>query len=92
MHLSIRALQPITHATAENFRRGGVHEIGTVFTVSAEFGVQARHTWGLQQLVLQAQRVKNVFATIRYLRRLRLDYCCWIVSGFHRPQKPISVV
>jgi hypothetical protein len=37
--------------TTENFRKGGVHEVGTVvFTVSAQFGVPVANIWALINL------------------------------------------
>ena len=40
---------PLTHHAAENFRKGGVHGVGTVvFTVSAQFGVPVvPYIWSL---------------------------------------------
>jgi hypothetical protein len=39
-HLFGWGLSALRHPTAENFRKGGVHEVGTVvFTASAQFGV-----------------------------------------------------
>ena len=47
-HLFGWGLSPLRHPTAENFRKEGVHEVGTVvFTVSAQFGVPVIHMWGL---------------------------------------------
>ena len=38
----------LRHPTAENFRKGGVHEVGTVvFTASAQFGVPVALHMGL---------------------------------------------
>ena len=41
-------LEPLGHSTTENFRKGGVHELGTVvFTDSTQFGVPVVYIWDL---------------------------------------------
>jgi hypothetical protein len=49
LHRGPRALKGTRLPTAENFRKGGVHEVGTVvFTVSAQFGVPVvLYIWAL---------------------------------------------
>ena len=46
--------QPLTHPTAEDFRKGGVHGFGTVvFTVSAQFGVPGKTHMGTDDQIYE---------------------------------------
>jgi hypothetical protein len=67
LHRGPRALKGTS--TAENFRKGGVHGVGTVvFTVSAQFGVPVPYIWALTSGITSYTR--EIVASLAEVERL----------------------